>query len=546
MANFYIFIIEESIKAYSIIGHGQDCKFEFVEKGQKDELSLLNDGDKLIGYISNNVKKFSYVFDIMKADDSNVHIIKSFETSNGPSIEEVDIEIKNEIFTNEQTKSFIQIDENSFNILVSLMTKSAAKNVIDVNNLYRVKDTEYKKNEYSIEELGSILKNMYDNAAPKTQVPSIHIFGIKYGKNIVEKGYKASEIIKAANMDDTRYDAELSKSIGVYKCLAAQTYGISILDEQGLIAKPEPQGMRVTGAENILLYGVPGSGKSNHIKKYYEDQGFYTERVVFHPDYTYSDFVGQILPRVKGEKLQYEFTAGPFTKILKEAYYNPDNRYCLIIEEINRGNAPAIFGEIFQLLDRKNEFEDQDKIGESKYGITNFDIARDVYGDENREIIFPSNLWIISTMNTSDQNVFTLDTAFQRRWRMEHIENNILNAKHAKYDISGTNIVWGAFATVINDILIDESADMSSSEDKRLGAYFVLPKELESDRFAEKVLKYLWDDAFKMNRNAVFDEKLKSLEQVINEYKNTKTDKLKTILRSNVYEKMKNTTEELK
>ena len=96
---------------------------------------------------------------------------------------------------------------------------------------------------------------------------------------------------------------------------------------------------------NVLFYGVPGAGKS-HIINSKINKGR-SERVVFHPDYTYSDFIGQILPRLKDETPIYVFEPGPFTKILKKAYADRDNMYYLVIEEINRGNAPAIFGDIF-------------------------------------------------------------------------------------------------------------------------------------------------------------------------------------------------------
>lgn len=298
---------------------------------------------------------------------------------------------------------------------------------------------------------------------------------------------------------------------------------------------------RITGGENILLYGVPGVGKSHTIKKKYCDNEKKIERVVFHPDYTYSDFVGQILPRLDEGKLKYVFTPGPFTKMLKKAWENPDDKYYLIIEEINRGNAPAIFGEIFQLLDRKDAESHKypiSELGESEYGITNFEVAQIVYGDEEHEVKIPSNMWVLATMNTADQNVFTLDTAFQRRWNMQHIKNDVMSAEHASIKIEGTNVKWGSFATVINDMVVEINADMASSEDKRLGAYFVKQNELTSNRFPEKALKYLWDDAFKMDKESVFDEKFKSLESVIETYENTDEDRLKAVLRYDVYKKM--------
>lgn len=302
--------------------------------------------------------------------------------------------------------------------------------------------------------------------------------------------------------------------------------------------------VRKTGAENILLYGVPGAGKSHEIKTKYCADEKYMERVVFHPDYMYSDFVGQILPRVEkddagNDKLKYVFSPGPFTKILKKAENDPDNYYYLVIEELNRGNAPAIFGEIFQLLDRKDEDEfPAEEAGESEYGISNFDVAKEVYGDEGHLVKIPSNMFILATMNTADQNVFTLDTAFQRRWNMRQIENRFDKSEHSKDIIAGTKVTWGAFATVINDMVIEVNVDMASSEDKRLGIYFAKKKELDASRFPEKVLKYLWDDAFKMDKTAVFNEKCKSLEEVVATYETETGDKLAAVLRLSVYEKM--------
>lgn len=323
--------------------------------------------------------------------------------------------------------------------------------------------------------------------------------------------------------------------------------------------------VRIDNGTNVLLYGVPGSGKSWTIEHEYCNKNTNVERLVFHPDYTYSDFIGQILPNVAEDgQVSYKFTAGPFTNILADAYQNPDKEYILIIEEINRGNAPAIFGEVFQLLDRKTEIRDTDDdgypIGTSEYGITNANIAAIVYGDAKHKVRIPSNLSIIGTMNTSDQNVFTLDTAFQRRWEMRLIENNFehVDRRLADAKILDTGITWEVFCTQINKIIVGNNARMTSAEDKRLGAYFVHLRDLaynpsmgnlsdgeydalrtkeqdktitdaekgrlaeirtamkQNRRFPEKVIKYLWDDAFKFNREIVFETTTyQSLEQVI-------------------------------
>lgn len=278
---------------------------------------------------------------------------------------------------------------------------------------------------------------------------------------------------------------------------------------------------RVENGKNILLYGVPGSGKSYIInEKYCRDESKIV-RVVFHPDYMNTDFIGQILPTIDARgNITYSFTPGPFTDIMEKAYKNPLSMYYLVIEEINRGNAPAIFGEVFQLLDRAVG-------GESKYSVSHPMVANQMYGDPEKQIKIPSNLTILATMNTADQNVFTLDTAFQRRWAMKMIENNVDTAEHGSKTIADTSVTWKTFNKVINNCILNNNSSMMSSEDKRLGAYFVTKNELADTNpgtFAEKVIKYLWDDAFKFFKDKIFKSSYKSLEEVIKDFSNKKGD----------------------
>ena len=347
---------------------------------------------------------------------------------------------------------------------------------------------------------------------------------------------------------------------------ATKVIGLEDIDAEDEGFSPENyEENRISTGCNVLLYGVPGSGKSWTIEHEYCKPESIVERLVFHPDYTYSDFIGQILPAVAEDgQVSYKFTPGPFTNILRESYNNPDKEYILIIEEINRGNAPAIFGEVFQLLDRKVEIRDVDDdgypIGTSEYGITNMNIAEEMYGKDRKteKVRIPSNLSIIGTMNTSDQNVFTLDTAFQRRWDMRLIENDFDNVDStlADAEILDTTVTWRNFCVEINKIVVGNSARMTSAEDKRLGAYFVHLRDLkfndsmgdlkvydalrkkeskgtltddektqiaiirdairQNRKFPEKVIKYLWDDAFKFNREVIFEvTEYQSLEQVI-------------------------------
>lgn len=350
---------------------------------------------------------------------------------------------------------------------------------------------------------------------------------------------------------------------------------------------------RLTTGKNVLLYGVPGSGKSWTIEHEYCTPDTIVERLVFHPDYTNADFIGQILPIVDpiDKQVTYEFTPGPFTTIVREAYTHPQEKYILIIEEINRGNAPAIFGDVFQLLDRAVVSKTIDGItypvGTSEYGITNGNVAKVIYGDETRKVRIPSNLSILGTMNTSDQNVFTLDTAFQRRWRMRLVENNFLNVRTslAQAEILDTGVTWKRFCETINEIIIGNRAKMASAEDKRLGVYFVHESDLKFDDraaakspytsfaseynellkaeirngtqkeavrlaevreallqiriFPEKVIKYLWDDAFKFNLEALFDtDNMDSLEKVISTFIFNQGHERFKIFRSSVQQKL--------
>ena len=355
-------------------------------------------------------------------------------------------------------------------------------------------------------------------------------------------------------------------------------------------SESDNQNERLTTGCNVLFYGVPGSGKSWTIEHEYCKTGTQVERLVFHPDYTYSDFIGQILPAVAEDgQVSYKFTPGPFTNILRDAYNNPGKEYILIIEEINRGNAPAIFGELFQLLDRKVEIRDIDDgfpIGTSEYGITNMNIAEEMYGKDRKteKVRIPSNLSIIGTMNTSDQNVFTLDTAFQRRWDMRLIENDFENVDPtlADAEILDTTVTWRNFCVEINKIVVGNSARMTSAEDKRLGAYFVHLRDLkfndamgdlkeydalrrkeskgtltddeksqiavirnamrQNRKFPEKVIKYLWDDAFKFNREVIFEvTEYQSLEQVIRAFMHAKGLERFKMFKDNVRDAFTNT-----
>ena len=348
--------------------------------------------------------------------------------------------------------------------------------------------------------------------------------------NINGEKYKSGDIIKIIRKNETFQIYLITENSKEYESLK------SLLIDKGnpsiIIDSPSTQPLQQT-----IYYGVPGSGKSYKIdeitKNLSEEQKI---RVVFHPEYTNADFVGQILPCLTSDGIEYRFKAGPFSKILKKAYQNPNKPHYLIIEEINRGNAAAIFGDLFQLLDRDSE-------GWSSYEIENLDInsfirSKDsTYSDakiessvnvggytwtENTGIRLPPNLSLLATMNTSDQNVFTLDNAFQRRWDMELVPNSCSDSTQmqAKISVKEKTITWESFQSKINEVIAEKGNEsgFSSMEDKRLGCWFIKNNEkgIDPEKFANKVLKYLWDDAFKFNRSEIFIDEVKNFEELKN------------------------------
>lgn len=292
-----------------------------------------------------------------------------------------------------------------------------------------------------------------------------------------------------------------------------------------------------------IYYGVPGTGKSYLIRNFLssmypdpEERDSHCRRLIFHPTYTYEDFVGCIKPLISLDKpLDYTYTAGPFTILLKEAFMHPAEKYYLVIEEINRGNAPAIFGDLFQLLDRQES-------GKSMYAVQNSEITAYFFRDPGLKNLFyegkvwlPANFNILATMNTADENIFVLDNAFKRRFALEYVRINFDNLPESWSRAGGifdglqpltfvfrntplenyANMLnargklersWPAFAMLANrliDTINQEkrasgaAGDALIAENKKLGPFFVSEADL-SDRnaFVNKVVFYLKQDVF--------------------------------------------------
>ena len=309
----------------------------------------------------------------------------------------------------------------------------------------------------------------------------------------------------------------------------------------------------------VMYYGAPGTGKSYRIasliKKSYPgyteyDDNPYVFRTTIYRDYSYFDFVGNIMPVTKEGKVSYEFVPGIFTTALCTALRTQDRNIdvYLILEEMSRGDIASIFGDIFQLLDR-------DDTGKSMYGINNKSIFEYLILNgvikAGHKIIIPSNLHIIGTVNTSDQNVNVIDTAFKRRFDFKYIGVDPIHVdgKDDEYvnnfDIQFTDTdtyEWVKLYQAINHIIIN---DLGLAEDKQLGPFFLKDKgdddanreqvaddanreqvadDANREQVADKLLHYLWQDVERVSYTgaSLFDDSIKSFSQLYSTFKNKK------------------------
>ena len=276
-----------------------------------------------------------------------------------------------------------------------------------------------------------------------------------------------------------------------------------------------------------IYYGAPGTGKSHRIKgneKVKEaDQKKLVFRTTFHPDSDYSTFVGAYKPTMKEsiitkdgieskeEQIVYRFVPQAFLQAYVAAWNNPDENVFLVIEEINRGNCAQIFGDLFQLLDR-------DDVGESEYPImadkdlakflngkdeSNLDVLTNKDGIKDGKLKLPNNLYIWATMNTSDQSLFPIDSAFKRRWDWQYMPIGYKNTNW-KIEIGIKKYKWVDFQRIINDKIYS----VDNSEDKQLGDYFVNADRtnnvISSETLLNKILFYLWNDVCKDDPDQIF------------------------------------------
>lgn len=251
----------------------------------------------------------------------------------------------------------------------------------------------------------------------------------------------------------------------------------------------------------IIYYGTPGSGKSWTIKQQYEQDESKVFRTTFHPDTDYASFVGCYKPvkdKEDEKKIVYEFVPQAFTDAYVSAWSDLEQPYYLIIEEINRGNCAQIFGDLFQLLDRNKDGYSEYPI-KADHDLKDYlveNLPKDSEGIRDGKLCLPPNLSIIASMNTSDQSLFPMDSAFKRRWSWEYVSIDYENAESGTFEITigGESHNWHKFLKKVNDKI----KSVTSSEDKQMGNFFI-KSSLEEKEFCDKVMFYLWSEVGKDN-----------------------------------------------
>jgi len=332
-----------------------------------------------------------------------------------------------------------------------------------------------------------------------------------------------------------------------------------------------------------ILFGSPGTGKSYRVREiakeklgieFDEDTKTLknTVKTVFHPEYTYSDFVGKLLPYTYGNSVVYKYHLGHFLQAIGMAYRglidNSRQNHLLVIDELNRGNAAAIFGSVFQLLDRENDgwssyevdVSDLEMVGlfnamKYKANISNEGVIivdykpldnflddlqhrietnwidgeglRLIKNLKNRQISIPFNLSIVATINTSDESIYYLDTAFKRRWDWEYVdapsETDIRKKKVPEPIATATLAIddgkplnWYRCLVGINEFIKSQHQSIRRIEDKQIGWWFIKPDEgrVSLEQVKDKVMFYLWDSVFARDKRPLVQLFTESLNQI--------------------------------
>lgn len=310
------------------------------------------------------------------------------------------------------------------------------------------------------------------------------------GKTLDRNDCLASSVLAIANV----VNASQGFIVDIWKFFGEHPEIVTLLDTNTDCPKVLPL--------QQIYFGNPGSGKSYMIDK--ETAGQKVFRTTFHPDSDYSTFVGTYKPESEDSNIQYTFVPQTFTNAYIESYKDLETPVYLIIEEINRGNCAQIFGDLFQLLDRGmdgySEYHinaDKDLRDYIKRELTMYHgMNQNIYpeGIKDGKLRLPPNLHILATMNTSDQSLFPMDSAFKRRWDWKYVPIQYCGASSDDFiiKIGDKEFRWIDFLRAVNDKI----RRTTESEDKQLGNYFI-KSNINEEEFKSKVMFYLWSEVCK-------------------------------------------------
>lgn len=419
---------------------------------------------------------------------------------------------------------------------------SIVKNTIEIDN---AKAKQCKGNKAYAE---SIIPSTIDDSDKVKLVKYLYDYSWWNGGKTIDRGdYYVSPIVSTCKL------VNASQSYVAEMCafLAKNPEAYNLLNSQiPRLSKP-----KVIGTQPLqqIWYGAPGTGKSHEVNELtvgMDNKNVF--RTTFHPDSDYSTFVGCYKPQkervllrnslgapaidpttkkeVYEEKITYKFEPQAFVKAYVRAYQT-DEPVALVIEEINRGNCAQIFGDIFQLLDRKNGVSEYPVKPDSSLNDYLKEELGDKY-DEDRGMVIPSNLHIWATMNTSDQSLFPIDSAFKRRWDWKYVPINT-RMEDWYIEVGGEKYSWSIFLEKVNK----EIFEATNSEDKQLGFYFCKATAgvIGAERFVNKVLFYLYNDVFKdygLDRDFLHDAagEVMPFKDFFTMDGNVNSEKVKTIL----------------